>query len=180
MIVEKYCTRCAETLIIRYVEGRERKVCVSCGLTHYENPVPAACVVLVDENEQILLTKRNVEPGRNLWCLPGGFIELGESPEKAAIRELEEETGLKGRIHMLLGVTNDTHPDYYSVLITAYLVKTFSGQILAGDDVSAAGFYEINNLPEIAFDSHRYFIRHYFSAFSVLKGKKELPVQISQ
>lgn len=167
MITRKYCSYCAGPLTLKMVEGRERKTCSSCGVTHYENPVPAACVVLVDERQRILLTLRNVEPRKGFWCLPGGFIELGETPENAAIRELEEETGLKGRIHMLLGVAADPHPDYDTVLITSYLVKTFSGQLIAGDDVSEAGFYEHNKLPEIAFRSHHHFIRHYFSSYSI-------------
>lgn len=167
MISRTYCTHCAGHLTLKMVEGRKRKTCSACGVTHYENPVPAACVVLVDREERILLTRRNVEPRKGFWCLPGGFIELGESPEKAAIRELEEETGLKGRIHMLLGVATDPHPDYDTVLITAFLVKTFSGRILAGDDVSEAGFYTGDRLPDIAFESHRHFIRHYFSTYSM-------------
>lgn len=167
MISGTYCTLCAAPLTLKMVEGRERKNCTSCGVTHYENPVPAACVVLVDERQRILLTRRNVEPRKGFWCLPGGFIELGESPEQAAIRELEEETGLKGRIHMLLGVATDPHPDYDTVLITAYLVRTFSGRVIAGDDVSDAGFYDKDQLPDIAFNSHRHFIRHYYSSYSM-------------
>lgn len=167
MISKSYCSHCAGTLSLRIVEGRERKSCTTCGVTHYENPVPAACVVLIDEEKRVLLTRRNVEPQKGFWCLPGGFIELGESPEEAAIRELKEETGLSGRIRLLLGVAADPHPDYHTVLITAYLVKTYSGNLLAGDDVSDAAFYHENDLPEIAFNSHRHFIRHYFSGLSI-------------
>ena len=163
---KKYCCYCAGVLKLKVVEGRERKTCPDCGAVHYENPVPAACVVLVDEQKRVLLTRRSVEPQIGLWCLPGGFVELGESPEQAAVRELEEETGLKGRIHMLLGVATDPHPDYDTVLIAAYLVNTFNGLLVAGDDVSEAAFYDPSDLPDIAFQSHRFFIRHYYSAYA--------------
>ncbi len=166
MIEKKFCAYCSASLTVRHIEGRERKNCPSCGITHYENPVPASCVILVDDQRRLLLTRRNVEPGKGLWCLPGGFIELGESPDRAALRELEEETGLNGRIHSLLAVATDPHPDYDTVLITAYLVLNYSGLLSAGDDVSEAAFFQHNQLPDIAFRSHRHFIRHYYSTYT--------------
>jgi 8-oxo-dGTP diphosphatase len=162
---KKFCPYCASPLVIASIEGRERRHCEGCGTTVYENPVPASCVILIDRCDRVLLTKRNVEPRAGYWCLPGGFIELGESPEQAALRELREETCLLGKIEMLLGAAIDPHPDYHTVLITCYLVRTYEGEPVAGDDVSDAAFYRAQDLPEIAFSSHRHFIRNYFSTF---------------
>ena len=177
MLPKKFCNYCASPLNHEHVEGRLRKLCSVCGTVLYENPVPAACVVVIDDFERVLLGRRSVEPQAGLWCLPGGFIELGERPEQAALRELHEETGITGKIEMLLGVATDPHPDYDTVLITAYLVRSFIGSPVAGDDVSEVSFYEASALPEIAFHSHRAFIRNYYSAYAIptdvikLRGK---------
>lgn len=165
---KKFCPYCGTGLIDRHIEGLVRKHCPGCETTVYENPVPASCVVAIDGRDRILLTKRSVEPKIGEWCLPGGFVELGESPENAALRELREETGLSGKITMLLGAATDPHPDYHTVLITSYLVRTFEGILQAGDDVSEAVFFSLDDLPPIAFKTHHHFIRHYFSTYSSL------------
>ena len=76
-------------------DNRVRGVCDACNTIHYENPKPTATLICPIKNS-ILLVKRAFDPGKGLWGLPGGFIELNESPQDAAKRELFEETGLKG------------------------------------------------------------------------------------
>ena len=161
----KFCHFCSNALVHRHVEGRTRLYCESCQLPIYENPVPAACVVLIDDQERILLVKRSVDPKKGQWCLPGGFIECGETTEQAALRELREETGLNGQINTLIGVTASPGTLYKSILLVGYLVTHFSGMAEAGDDASDLAFFDRNDLPEIAFESHRSFIRLYYSTF---------------
>jgi 8-oxo-dGTP diphosphatase len=115
----------------------------------------------------VLLVKRSVEPKKGFWCLPGGFMELDENPEHAALRELAEETGLKGRIDMLLGVSSNPSAQYHTVLMVGYLVKSYSGSLLAGDDAKDVHFFNFNELPDIAFKSHASFIRMYYALYSV-------------
>ena len=162
---KKFCHYCSTPLEERHIEGRKRLYCVTCQLPIYENPVPAACVVLVDDQQRVLLVKRNVAPKEGQWCLPGGFIECGETTEQAALRELQEETGLTGRIHSLIGVTTSPGTLYRSIIIVGYVVTHFSGSAEAGDDASAVGFFNQKDLPEIAFESHRSFIRLYYSTY---------------
>ena len=140
-----------------------RQFCTSCNTPIYDNPVPAACVVLVDEREHLLLVKRNVAPKQGMWCLPGGFIEVDETPEAAALRELKEETGLCGRIHSLIGITTSPGSLYSAILMVGFLVTHFSGAAVAGDDASAVAFFDRHRLPQIAFESHQAFIRIYTS-----------------
>ena len=92
-------------------------------------------------------------------------MEMGEGPEQAALRELHEETGLCGTIERLLGVTTNPSPQYGTVLIVGYLVRSVSGILQPGDDASAADYFPIERLPEIAFSSHRHFIRITHAAY---------------
>lgn len=89
-------------------------------------------------------------------------MELGEAPEQAALRELEEETGLTGRISHLLGVMSTPNAQYHTVLIVAYLVRDYRGTLVPGDDASEAAWFLHRDLPEIAFTSHSHFIMEYF------------------
>ena len=88
-------------------------------------------------------------------------MELGETPEQAALRELREETGLCGQIERLLGVSANPSDQYDTVLMVGYLVKRSAGRVQAGDDASAAAYFRFHQLPEIAFESHRRFIASY-------------------
>lgn len=143
-----------------------RLYCPRCRMPIYENPVPAACVVLINDHNRILLVKRRVAPKPGMWCLPGGFVESGETPEQAAVRELQEESGLTGRINALIGVTTSPGSLYQSIMMVAYLVTSFSGSIIAGDDASDVAFFDPNHLPDIAFESHQSFIRLYYSTLA--------------
>jgi ADP-ribose pyrophosphatase YjhB (NUDIX family) len=160
---KRFCHFCGNRLIQKEWEGSLRLFCEHCHDAIYENPIPATCTVVVDNRERLVLVKRSVPPKAGYWCLPGGFIELGETPEQAALRELEEETGLNGTIEMLLGAVANPSDQYDTVLMVGYLVKDFTGKLKAGDDASDAAFFHSHELPEIAFDSHRRFIRIYYS-----------------
>ena len=154
-----FCPYCGQRLSEKIHENRKRLFCCHCNDPIYENPIPAACLVVTDDRDRVLLVQRSVAPQKGMWCLPGGFIELGEPPESAALRELYEETGLTGRIHKLLGVTTNPSKMYDSVLLVGYWVKAYSGSLIAGDDASDAAFFSSGNLPEIAFESHLNFIQ---------------------
>lgn len=161
---KRFCHHCGRRLVARIIDGSDRLYCAHCRQVLYENPIPATCIVVDDNGGGVLLVKRSVEPKIGFWCLPGGFMELGETPEESALRELEEETGLKGQIDRLLGVTTNPSDRYDTVLMIGFLVKTFTGALFPGDDASAAAFFTENALPEIAFESHETFIRKHYAA----------------
>ncbi len=159
--VKQFCPYCGQRLHDRFWEGVLRRFCRRCRQPVYENPVPAVCVVVPNAAGRILLVRRGVAPKVGEWCLPGGFMELGEKPETAALRELREETGLDGRIEGLLGLRSTPSRLYDTILLAAYLVTPVGGPPVAGDDATAAAWFDPVDLPAIAFDSHRAFIRQY-------------------
>ncbi len=166
MKTKNYCPYCGDGLVDKFFEGRLRRFCETCDAPFYENPVPAACIVTVDKNDRILLVRRSVNPKKGFWCLPGGFIELGEKPEEAGLRELKEETGVDGKIEMLLGITTHTGTTYDTVLIAGYLVRRYNGTPHAGDDADAVEWFDRDSMPEIAFTSHKQFINIYYTAYA--------------
>ena len=163
---KSFCHFCGANLTEKKLRGTIRLFCKNCNQPIYENPVPATCLVVIDKKERILLVKRSIEPKAGFWCLPGGFIEIGEAPEQGALRELKEETSLSGKIEILLGVTINISPKYHSVLMVGYLIKNYTGSLKSGDDASDAAYFNYEDLPEIAFESHLKFIRIYYSAYA--------------
>lgn len=89
-----FCPYCAAELAVRVVEGRERQFCPNCERVVWRNPAPTAGVAVVSD-EGVLLTERAVEPGVGAWTVPGGHLELEESPREGAARELREEAGVR-------------------------------------------------------------------------------------
>lgn len=163
MDAKTHCHFCGGLLTHRRVEDRLRLFCARCNRPIYENPIPATCLVVVSPQAQLLLVQRSVAPQLGQWCLPGGFIEVDEMPEKAALRELTEETGLTGRIESLLGVRTSASTMYHSVLLIGYLVRRYNGQLAPGDDAADARWFDHDKLPPIPFESHTHYIRRYFN-----------------
>lgn len=163
---KKYCHYCGSGLIEKFAEGAQRLFCEHCNEPIYENPIPASCLVVIDEKNRLLLVKRSVEPKIGCWCLPGGFMELNETPEQAALRELKEETGLAGQIELLLGLYSTPSVLYQTILMAGYLVKSYNGSLIAGDDAMDVAWFNFDDLPEIAFESHKAFIRIYSAGYA--------------
>ena len=156
---ERYCPYCAGRLSERIRDGRQRLCCERCRKTLDKHPLPATCVVAMDNRQRILLVKRSATPETGHWFLPGGFMEPGESPEQAALRELEEQTGLRGKIETLLGVTTAPADAIESILMIGYLVTQVTGVPTAGSHISAPAWFHPADHPPVAFTSHRHFIR---------------------
>ena len=90
----EYCSNCGNKNERNHIDGNIRFHCVICKSIHYENPKPTATLICPKENS-ILLGRRAFDPGKGEWGLPGGFMELNETLEEAAQRELKEETSIK-------------------------------------------------------------------------------------
>ena len=136
-----------------------RRYCHRCRLPLYDNPVPAVCAVVRSADRRVLLVQRKIPPRQGEWCLPGGFMELGETPEAAVLRELAEETGIEGKVDQLLGLQATPNRIYHTVLVAGYRVTPLNGRLKAGDDALEVRWFGSQALPPIAFDSHRLFIQ---------------------
>ncbi len=123
----------------------------------YKSPSLAVDGVILKDN-QILLIKRKNDPYKDKWAIPGGFVEYGEKTEDAVLREVKEETGLEAKIGDLVGVySNPKRDPRKHVVSITYLLKDISGTEKGGDDAKEAKWWNINELPELAFD-HKYII----------------------
>jgi ADP-ribose pyrophosphatase YjhB (NUDIX family) len=151
----KFCPYCGYKLIRKMLEGRERFYCLRCEKIYYENPTPVVAVIARDNEGKILLIKRKIEPRKGEWALPSGFMELEESPIEAALRELTEETGLKGKSKKLIGIYPNNSEIHGYLVTIIYEVEILGGELCAGDDAEEADFFAVNQLPPLAFQSHR-------------------------
>lgn len=153
-----YCPNCQTGLQYTTIDDRKRQRCPNCGWVHYMNPLPCAAALVINAQDEVLLVKRGVEPARGEWALPSGFIEIDEIPEEACLRELQEETGLSGRLERLIGVYSQDSLLYKRVIIIGYQVVA-CGTLQPGSDTQDAAFFVLDDMPEIAFSSHRAIIR---------------------
>jgi 8-oxo-dGTP diphosphatase len=150
------CTRCGVKVdLVNDAEGKTRPICPECGWVYYKNPTPASACLVLNEDNEILIIKRKFEPNAGGWALPSGYVEIYQTPEECAIDELKEETGLIGEVTEFLGYYSDYSPVCERVFSFIFLMKATGGKLQAGDDALEALFIPINELPKIAFRSHR-------------------------
>jgi len=157
----RYCYRCGTRMRMREEHGRPRAICPACGFIHYRNPVPAAGVILPGRGG-VLMVKRKFDPAAGEWCLPAGFMEYGETPERCAIRELREETGLVGNITGLFGVYAGFDDPRVRTVLILFTAERHGGRLKPGDDAVEARYFLSARPPRrIAFEAHRRALAEY-------------------
>jgi 8-oxo-dGTP diphosphatase len=126
----------------------------------YDYPRPAVttdCVVFSYSGEmvKVLLIKRGNDPFKDMWALPGGFMQMDESADECAKRELLEETGIKivelEQLHTFTDIDRDPRERTISITYTA-LVHAHDYNPIASDDAVKADWFSTNELPPLAFD----------------------------
>jgi mutator protein MutT len=162
----RFCPFCKNKLSLTRQQSPKRQVCLNCGWINYRNPLPAAVALAVNDNNELLLIKRNIKPSVGKWALPGGFIEIGETPQSACLRELAEETGLKGELDSLIGTYIQQSYFYGDVLLVAFLVFIDKIRFKLDREVKDAAFFPYNRLPLIPFKSHREIINDLYADVS--------------
>jgi 8-oxo-dGTP diphosphatase len=154
----RFCPYCASPLAPADDHGTLRPTCVPCSFVAYQNPAPAAGVILAEDG-RLVLVRRRWEPKAGLWCLPSGFMEYHETPEETAIREAREETGLEVAIESLHGAYRGGDDPRTRVVLLVYRARVVGGRLRAGDDARAVRRFALDELPELAFRSHRRALR---------------------
>ena len=130
----------------------------------YKYPHPALtcdCVVFGFDGKdlKILLIERGNEPCKGCWAFPGGFMNIDETVEKCAKRELEEETGLKLDILEQFHTFSDVNRDPRERVVTvAFIGLVKQSEVKGGDDAAKAQWFPIKDIPRLAFD-HDYIVR---------------------
>lgn len=141
----------------------------------YKYPHPAVtadCIVFNREGDTIsvLLIKRRNEPYKDCWAFPGGFINIEESAEDAAVRELKEETGLEISVVEQLKAYSDPSRDPRERVITiAFIAESKIKDVKGGDDAKEARWFDITNLPALAFD-HQTILQDAFDKLRIRGG----------
>jgi 8-oxo-dGTP diphosphatase len=120
--------------------------------TYPSYPIPGVGAIIVG-NQGLLLTRRDKDPAKGLWSIPGGVVEVGETKEQAILREVEEETGIKVEVREMIGtydlIIKDSQDRIkYHYLLIHFLTRALSSTIRPESPKVEVRWFKINQLPE--------------------------------
>jgi 8-oxo-dGTP diphosphatase len=146
----------------------QKALCPKCGapVIQYRNPVPTVDIIIEfapagGEPGIVLIRRQKDPPG---WAIPGGFVDYGETLERAALREAREETGLEVENLRQFRAYSDPARDPRRHTISTVFIGQGKGVLRAGDDAASAGVFREGELPApLAFD-HAQILRDYFGS----------------
>ena len=159
----KFCSQCGSPELKKVIppgDNRLRKVCGSCGVIHYHNPkVITGCLPIWED--KVLLCRRAIEPRKGYWNVPAGFMEIGESAEEGAAREVWEEAEAKVNICSLHTVFTFTR---FAHVYIQYLGELVGGKYGIGEESTEVKLFTEEEIPweEIAFESSVFALQKYF------------------
>jgi 8-oxo-dGTP diphosphatase len=154
----RFCPRCGKEATVTYPRSL---TCPHCGYGAFYNPKPVACTIPRNETNELILMKRGFEPNRGRWSMPGGFVDLGESVEEAAIRETKEEIGIDAEIEHLVGVYSRNTE---RIVVVVYAAKA-EGTPTRTEEALEVQAFQPTTIPwdELAFWSDGRALRDYLS-----------------
>lgn len=154
-----FCPACAGSIVFEQSEAgaQPHAQCTACSKCFYASGRPTASAIAIREDGKIMLVRRAIEPYKGYWDTPGGFVDHDEMPEDAAVRELEEETGLQGRVISFVGVYLDHYATTKATTLNFFykLEVTDVDKASPASDVAEIDWFAIDKLPhldEIAFE----------------------------
>jgi 8-oxo-dGTP diphosphatase len=164
-----FCIQCGTPLRHEEKFGRIRPVCPACGWIYFTDPKVAVAVVVLDKNK-VLLARRINPPNQGCWSLPAGFMDAGEDPREACMRECLEETGLVVKIGDLLDLFSGREHERGADLVLIYKAELVGGIVEAGDDADGADFFSLDSLPPLAFNATQITLKKLQSQMKIGNG----------
>lgn len=146
-----FCPMCGGKLSYKNYNGRYRLTCTSCTYIFYENPIVGVACIVIDEKNRILLGRRGRGKYKGLWCIPCGYVEYEEDVHEAAVREFKEETNLDVELVRVYSVHSNFHDPKKHTVGVWFLARVVGGDLKAGDDLDVVNYFELDNLPPLAF-----------------------------
>ena len=140
-----------------------------------KTPLLAADAVILFQ-KGIVLIRRDNPPYRGCFALPGGFVEIGETVEDAAVREAREETGLAIDLLGLVGIYSDPGRDPRGHVVSAAFLSRGKGKLVSGSDARSAEVVPLDDLPRLAFD-HDKIVRDALLLAERLGGMHQIKVE---
>ncbi len=144
-----YCPDCGQKLTTDVYEGDRQPYCKDCDRMFWQQPIPCADIVVVDR-DRVLLIKRALPPHVGTWALPGGIIDIDESPQEAAARELHEETtiGVDPDDLVLFDTYDVAASEGWHNIVISFAIRSehTSGTPAPGTDAQAAQFWTLDEL----------------------------------
>ncbi|MFL5846566.1 MAG: NUDIX hydrolase [Solirubrobacteraceae bacterium] len=159
MAAFRFCPLCGAALTPLPDGHRDagRPACPQGHYVHYDNPAVTTFAFVADPAGRFLALRRAHEPCLGQWDLPGGFIDGGEAPAAAIVREIAEETGLHAELLGVLGayssVYGETGRHTVDIGFLARVQRT--ADMLLSDEKSEAGWFALDDFPAPAFAGER-------------------------
>src|SRR6266851_3109766 len=148
----RFCGLCGGAMRMRTVlpDHKSFKVCSRCGFIDFPGPKLVAGCLIIDAG-RVLLLRRGIEPQLGKWTFPGGYVDLGETPSQAALRETVEEVGMRVTLGRLLGLFSD--PAQPIAAVAVYLAKPGDEPPGLSDEATEVRYFAPGEIPwdEIAF-----------------------------
>jgi ADP-ribose pyrophosphatase YjhB (NUDIX family) len=173
-----FCPVCGGSLQGRRLKAGdpERLVCTACGYVLYLDPKVAVGTIIGvtngltaagvtgrsrEQEDRVVLVRRAIEPGYGRWVFPGGYVDRGEPPAAAAIREAREECGLHVRLDRLINVY--AYPNRAPIIIV-YAATALGGELCHDEECLEAKWFAPSEIPwdELAFESTHDALKDYF------------------
>src|SRR5208283_2604003 len=148
----RFCGLCGGTMRMREVlpDHKHFKVCGECGYVDFPGPKLVAGCFVIDAG-RVLLLRRGIMPRIGQWTFPGGYVDLGETPEQAAVRETAEEVGMNVRLGAMLGLFSD--PANPLAAVAVYLAEPGSETPGLSAEATEVRYFAPSEIPwnELAF-----------------------------
>ena len=122
------------------MDGRNREICKQCGWIHYEHRKVSAAVC-IEKDGKVLLVQRGIEPWKDAWYMPAGYLEVDENPEDCAAREALEETGFEIKIGKLTGIYPYADDPRGNGIVLLYSGQIVGGSIRANNEMLQVKFF---------------------------------------